>query len=330
MRMKKITVLCGIFSAGMILSSCVRLHQPGKSERRNSVSVLNWNLQTFFDGNFDGGEYYEFSNSKSGWNGEKYAERLERLAKVVKSGDFDVVVMEELERKEQLYDIYNRLCSNFNFSKNYSYGAFAKSAGSSIGCGILSRFPLAELRTHELDVRTESENQPNLRPIMSVKIIAGEKPLELIVNHWKSKSRGSTSEIWRKKQEAVLAELFVLAEAENLPALACGDFNMDISEFERIQNAPGVNVRLLGKKSTAVFSPWLDARGELSDSGSYFYRERWERIDHFFSNAAAEVSEFAVLDSGEWARADGTPYRYKAWDGSGFSDHFPIYCVVSW
>ena len=107
-----------------------------------SVKVLNWNLETFFDGNFNGGEYAEFSSGAAGWNKEKYSERLERLSQVVKSVDPDVFVMQELENEDQLYDIFNRLCSNFSLSKNYGYGCFFKEEGGAIGCGVLSRFPL--------------------------------------------------------------------------------------------------------------------------------------------------------------------------------------------
>lgn len=313
------------------LSMACSFAQQKDSFGTRSVKILDWNLQTFFDGSFDGNEYSEYASSKAGWSHEKYEARLARVAEVVKKIDPDILVMQELEKEGQLYDVYNRLCSNFRISMNYSYGCFAKEEGASIGLGVLSRFPLSNKELHGLDIRSRSLSQPSMRPMLKLNVDVDGKTLVLLVNHWKSKSGGEESEAWRNQQESVLARAFIEAQRRGEAAVACGDFNRDISEFQIASEASGLfNIELRGKENVKVHSPWYDAGGDLYEPGSYWYKGDWERIDHFFCGAGAAISNFKVERNGEWARPEGTPLKYVVRYGSGYSDHFPISCDVSW
>ncbi len=296
------------------------------------VKVLSWNLQTFFDSNFDGIEYSEYANASGGWSKEKYDQRLERLATVVKECSPDIFVMQELENQDQLYDIFNRLCSNFNLSKNYNYGCFAKEEGSAIGIGVLSRYPLVQPCLHSLDIRSEKEKMPSVRPLLKVTVMVKEKPLLLMAGHWKSKSGGAEkSEIWRNYQESILAQTFSYAEENKIPAIACGDFNRDISEFLQIKSSQdNSNIQLRGIQTANVYSPWFIEEEKLYEPGSYFYKNNWERIDHFFAGKYSKISDFKVENNAKWSNEDGTPCRFFLKSGSGYSDHFPISCTVSW
>ncbi len=299
---------------------------------QSKIKVLNWNLETFFDGNFDGNEYDEFKNSSSGWNSDKYSQRLERLAEVIKSVDPDVIVMEELEKEEQLHDIYNRLCSSFNLSKNYSWGCFSKEEGSSIGCGVMSRYPLSAPAVHSMDMRSVADSQPSVRPVMQVDITVKNKVVRMFVNHWKSKSGGELeSQIWRDYQEEILADCLRSAASQGIPAFACGDFNKDIQEFRKVSGKKeGNNIVLKGKEDFPVYSPWYDELGNLITPGSYCYNSQWERIDHFFGGRKITVTDFKVEKSGPWAGENGLPSKYYVKWGTGYSDHLPVSCVISW
>ena len=113
--LKHLFVAAAVFFLLLPLCSCNQscsLENSGKTPV-SSLSVLNWNVETFFDANFDGTEYSDFKSSTSTWNESKYIKRLERVAEVIKASDCDVIIMEELEKKGQLFDIYNRLCSSF-------------------------------------------------------------------------------------------------------------------------------------------------------------------------------------------------------------------------
>ena len=319
-----------LVSALMIFVSCSQKPE-GKAQEdewSQSIKMMNWNLQTFFDATFDGNEYSEFKNPKSGWNKEKYEERLDRLADVIKEIDADVVIMEELEKESQLQDIANRLSGTFDFSKLYQHGLFAISEGSSIGCAVLSRLPIGEVTVHSLDIRTNG-TAPSMRPIIQFSLYLKEKTLTIFVNHWKSKSSGSeSSEIWRKKQEILLARLMSKAKNKG-PLLACGDFNKDISEFDISFNKEKErNLILHGKNNIEVFSPWILENGSFALPGSYWYKNNWERIDHFFASGKILLSDFCAENTGKWADSEGRPLRYQQWNGRGYSDHLPITCVV--
>ena len=300
-----------------------------KDELSQSIKVMNWNLQTFFDATFDGNEYTDFKNAKSGWNKEKYEERLDRLAGVIKELDADVVVMEELEKESQLQDIANRLSGTFDFSTLYHHGLFATNEGSSIGCAVLSRFPIGEITVHSLDIRTNGK-VPSMRPIIQFSLYSKEKTLTIFVNHWKSKSGGAeASETWRKKQEALLSRLMSKAKKNGTALLACGDFNKDISEFDiYYKEGTEANLILHGKDDVPVFSPWILYNGTFAIPGSYWYKNNWERIDHFFAAGNIALSDFCAENMGDWADGEGHPYRYQLWNGKGYSDHLPITCTV--
>lgn len=299
------------------------------SARTQSLKVMNWNLQTFFDARFDGNEYAEYKNAKSGWSREKYEVRLERLASVIKELDADVIVMEELEKEEQLQDIANRLSGTFNFAKLYSHGLFATNKGASIGCAVLSRYPLGEVSVHSLEIR-DGKKQPSMRPIIQFSVYVKEKALTIFVNHWKSKSGGEeASEIWRKRQEKLLAKLMEKSGKTSTAILATGDFNKDISEFaQKAGKSNKTNLILHGESDFEVYSPWILESGEYAKEGSYWYKNSWEKIDHFFAAGEIELEDFCAENAGEWADEQGHPLRYQIWNGKGYSDHLPITCTV--
>lgn len=190
--------------------------------------------------------------------------------------------------------------------------------------------------------------------------------LKIFVNHWKSKSGGEEeSKIWRRWQEGLLAHKISDAQSEAIsPAIMCaGDFNQDISEFTSLAmetekefdaktenffdaetgehialktddsekkrnfpNAPNVEFATLdSQERVLVYSPWLGFSGE---EGSYFFRDEWERIDHFFVCGQIALTEFSPQISGAWAYDDGRPKPFKIYSLSGYSDHLPIACTV--
>ena len=338
-------VLLGILSSCAGVISC----SNENSAKTESFTLLNWNLETFFDASFDGNEYSEFKNGKSGWSREKYEPRLDRLASVIKTLDADVLVFEEVEKEAQLYDITNRLSGTFNFAKLYSHAFFAADEGSSIGCAVLSRLPIGEVSVHSLDVRTGESDQPSMRPIMQFSVFAGqsgEKKVVIFANHWKSKAgdTGGETAAWRLRQEAVLSRCMqAVLEKKKVPVLACGDFNMDILEFASYAGEPFgadgkkvsvANVLLRSAEGQAtgglpVYSPWFDAQGNLLEPGSYWYNDAWERIDNFFCAGEVRLSAFSACTNGPWANSAGKPVRYQLYNGEGYSDHLPIMCTVT-
>ncbi|HAK69547.1 MAG TPA: hypothetical protein DCM57_07805 [Treponema sp.] len=316
-----------IFACLVLFSGCMQAGGDfsGDAER---ISVANWNVQTFFDAETDGSEYDEFVKSRT-WGTEAYVRRLTRLSDALKSIDSDVVVMEELENEGVLHDICNFLAGEWDAEKVYDYACFAKDDGSSIGCGVLSRFPLCGLTLHALDVRSGG-NFPRMRPLMELSVKKGGRELRLFVNHWKSMSGGeNATEGWRRLQEGVLSRRMGLCARDNKAALACGDFNRDIGRFSKGASAHIVELCGLDGNVVEVESPWFDDGQNLVEPGSYYFNGEWSRIDNFFSCGPVEIEDFSVKCDGPWCNAEtGIPEKYEIWSGRGYSDHLPIVCRI--
>lgn len=316
--------------AALLMTGSVGVFAAG--DGASSLRVVSWNVQTFFDAVTDGTEYADFKGTKSRWSAQRYGTRLERLATALRALDADVVVLEELEKETQLYDIYNQLAGTFRLSALYAYGCFVAETGAAVGCGVLSRYPITDARVHALDISTENAVPPAMRPLLELRVQRGERTLALFVCHWKSKL-GDGGAVWRRHQERVLADRMACAVADGIPALACGDFNMDVLEFtplhfdDAASPASSATVVLRGTRPLAVYAPWLDSADVCAD-GSYWYRGAWERIDNFFACGAVILHDFRVERDGDWADADGRPVRYDVWTGAGYSDHLPISCTV--
>ncbi|MCI5607807.1 MAG: endonuclease/exonuclease/phosphatase family protein [Treponema sp.] len=329
-----------LFFLMMITTSC-HLQSCGSansdSGENKIVSVVSWNVQTFFDAQLTGNEYADFQ-SMTKWSRDKYIERLKRLVEVMELLDSDIYVFEEIENQGVLYDIFNQLAGRaWSGNNNWTYGSFAQDDNECIGIGILSKFPIENAVIHKMDVRTQNSKQPSSRPLLQATILINDKKLNILANHWKSKSGGEeNSEIWRDWQENILAKvLSTLPENENY--LICGDFNRDILDFKTdfLNEKGNVLLRFYSiaenkSKTIPVWSPWFNDGGTLTtEKGTYYYQKKWERIDNFLSFGSSILTSFSEKADLPWADEDGIPLSYKINSGEGYSDHLPIMtCVI--
>lgn len=285
----------------------------GCMSRCKKIKLTAWNVQTFFDSRMEGTEYSEFAKSKQ-WNDEAYRIRLNRLCSAIKEMDSDVFVMEEIENERVMNDIGNILAGEWNYLKRYRYACFAKKPGSAIGCGVISRFPFENMSVHSIDVRGNGEIMPSVRPIIQVDVKCGADTVVLLVNHWKSKSGDSDSSFCRINQERLLCSRVKSLYGEGRNIIACGDFNQTIDEFD--MNIDGFDL----------------LRTSLMDNespGTYFFRDEWSCIDHIFSSGVIKITDIKT-ETGLWCDAQtNVPFSYKVWNGSGYSDHLPVSCCIS-
>lgn len=296
----------------------------------NDLSIVSWNVQTFFDSTKNGDEYYEFRSSKSPWNEQMYLKRLDNLCAIISKVKSDVLVMQEIENEKIIFDISNRF--NNGFGKNnclYKYFSFGKNEQSCIGIAILSKYEIRNVKFHNVDIKTESVEVPSMRPIVELEIVVGNKIVRLFANHWKSKSGGEIeSEKWRKWQEKVLANIFQ-SKSDNEILVAAGDFNKDIREFDRNEFGEILFKDFSSEetKNVVVYSPWDDF--EDKDLGTYYFDSSWEKIDHFFVMKKEFIKEFDVLSFEELTNDDGSPNKFELYKNKGYSDHLPIFCRIN-
>ncbi len=331
--MKKIFIFLVILAyllyavSGCELSSC---DFSNNSENGKMVSLASWNVQTFFDAVTDGNEYAEFNSGKNKWSKEKYQKRVERLCEIISLIDADILALEEVEKNTLAYDIANHLDLQTDRKKFYPYSCFACEEDGVFGNLVISRFPLKNMTTHNLDVRiNDGTDIPKLRPLMEVDVMNSEsehsgKLFTLFVCHWKSKAgNDDSSEIWRRYQEALLAVR--LEKHEDEKTIICGDFNQDLSEFIYEADELKTDVFIRGyEKLFRTQSAW----NIKTNGGSYYYDGNWEKIDHFFSGKAVSIEKFSVISEGPHVKTDGSPFRYTVYSGEGYSDHLPVKILV--
>ncbi len=330
---------CSIENSSQTVSSSTNSPFNSAFRKNKEISLVCWNVQTFFDAETSGSEYSEFKRNKN-WNKEAYLTRLKRLAQVMQRLDADIYVLEEIENEQVINDIKNQLYSNaWNPRKTLKYTFFSKENNAAIGCAVLSKYPLTNIKVHSMDIRTENAKQPSSRPIIQLKVLTNASKSDnffyIFINHWKSKSGGAEqSEIWRNWQEKLLSDSIEQTQKQkqkqngtDIPCVICGDFNKDILEFKLIRGGKTKENILLG--NVPVYSPWIDSNGNFTtETGSYFYKNKWERIDNIFTCGNIHIKAFEAVAEEPWTDAKKIPASYKVYTGQGYSDHLPLRCVL--
>jgi endonuclease/exonuclease/phosphatase family metal-dependent hydrolase len=313
-----------------------------------TLTLMTWNVQNLFDGLDNGFEYDEFLNS-AGWSTEKYKGRVNTISGAIGSVKPlpDIIMLQEIESLVILQDIADSV------SGGYEYSHFAKNPGAALGLGILSRFPLAESKSHSITIG--SETTP--RPVLETRIQA-ENEFVVFVCHWKSKLGGddNTESTRRASARVILRRIRELWEEEpDLGVIVAGDLNENHNEFFRrnaevicallpddpycAQLAEGAqkDFIVLGKnkppqpvhfpqETIVLFSAWM----RDVEKGSYYYKNDWETIDHFlvsgqfFNNKGWSFEKAVPADFSPFTNAHGVPISYNIRTGAGLSDHLPL------
>ena len=319
------------------------------------MTILCWNVENLFDDVNNGTEYQEFVPGGK-WNAEDFHSRLVQLTRVVEEacpGGPDILLLQEVENLHVLEVWNNRYLKGLG----YQTVLITPKGGRAITTGILSRFPIAEFRSHGYAQEAYSLG----RPIAEVLASPPKGSLRLFNNHWKSKSGGEeeTEPMRRAAAAAVNSRLLELQQTAPEEAfILAGDFNAGLDEFFlRGGEAPtalmprGTEEGLSPEdyRHSLIYDPlpveetaalegriYLHSPWEEMGPGSYFYKGQWERIDHYFLS-----SHFFDGEGWEWDSARvckepwmltqaGTPLGWNANMGKGFSDHLPLLLSLRW
>ncbi|MDR3193203.1 MAG: endonuclease/exonuclease/phosphatase family protein [Treponema sp.] len=332
---------------------------------KDKLRILTWNVQAIFDGEDNGAEYEDYTEL-AGWTPEKYAGRLNGIARAIGQIEPeapDILALEEIENPRVLEDLVRGPLSK----SGYRHTFFANLPGASLGIGVISRTPFTRTLLHSF----AGEGASTPRPVAEVWVRPGTEDLVLLVCHWKSKVEGDeATEVQRRSSARVLLRRLreIEQEAPGTPVLIMGDLNENYDEYYRQAGAylcallpddpktaeltglydggePASEIQrdflvLTGDKpprakyfapgTLALYSPW---RQELKD-GSYFYKNQWETIDHFLINEALfdslgwEFFACQALRDEPFMNPRGYPDTYIPRTGAGLSDHLPLLLTV--
>jgi endonuclease/exonuclease/phosphatase family metal-dependent hydrolase len=347
-------------------ASC-EVEAPVAAMDRRELSILSWNVQALFDGEDSGTEYADYAGL-AGWSPEKYNARLNSLAKgigQIPGGFPDILALVEIENLQTLQDIAQGITAAGGVTYRYSF--FANVSGMSLGIGVLSRVPLSRQAAHSF----AGDLEATPRPVAELWVEAGGAPLVLFICHWKSKLGGDeeTESLRRASARLILRRLREIeAESPGTPAIIMGDLNENHDEYYRqaghyisalipddpkaaqhaglyknsvtadavagiqadflvLSHAKPPRSNYFAEGAAVFYSPW----GNELKSGSYFYKNEWETIDHFILNPALfdgqgwDFNDCEVVNTTPFVNSQGTPNIYNAGTGGGLSDHLPLF-----
>lgn len=282
-------------------------------------SVVTWNMGSFFDSRYDGGEYDGWKKS-DGWNDERYQERINKTVMYMASNfkEADLIILEEVESR----DVLISLLEGGLKKEGYIYYGIA-SDNKELSVAFISR--IKPLDISFLFV-------PSSRAMLNMEFLVNGERIRVIGVHLRSRLKDENKEI-RVEELSFLKEE---ALCSDIPLIVMGDFNCDpfihTDEMGSRREAKSV-LNLTGDGREAyggiLFSPFFDY-AMPTQGGTYFFDGEWERLDNillnsfFFDGDGIEYEKTTVIKGAGSYDHSGLPLEYDKSTGLGLSDHFAL------
>lgn len=304
------------------------------------ISVVFYNVENLFD-TIDSPDTMDEDftpQGKNNWTGERYAKKLDDLAKVLAAA-----TAPELPAAIGLCEVENRqvveeLMRTGDLRKG-RYKVVHRDSPDARGIDVAFAYrpsAMMELHHEAFSYRFDFEPGTTTRDILYIKMLANADTLHFFVNHWPSRRGGQeASEPKRMIPASIIRQKSdSLMNVDRLARIIImGDFN-DYPDSrtmtEVLRSVPGSGSGLTN----------LTYRHHTSGKGTYNYRGEWGMLDQFIVsdgllNATVGTSvtdTSASIFSPEWilhtnaktgeqspSRTYGGPNYY-----GGYSDHLPI------
>jgi endonuclease/exonuclease/phosphatase family metal-dependent hydrolase len=217
MRSLPLIVLC-------LLSASYLFVQPAAAQNQ-TISIGAYNVENFFD---------VFDDPYTGDEGSRVKSRSDiiTIARAVKRLDADVLAFQELENEHLL----QAMIDEFLPDMGYQYVAAQRTnSGRGINLGVISRFPITELRSYRMQTLTHPDAPGRewrfARDIMRIGIDAGlDRPIHVFNVHLKSNRDGPddpNSRLYRTAEAMRLKQIIAdeVAADPGFLGVATGDFN---------------------------------------------------------------------------------------------------------
>ena len=301
---------------------------PVSSYSQDSLLVMFWNVENFFDYIDDGTgkSDKEFSSYGSRrWTRRKFQKKCDDIAKSVfwireRYGRIpDVIGLAEVENRGVLWKLLNN-----TLLRKCGYRIVHYQSGDRRGIDVALLYRESSFRKVSHSTVTPSMDGEKIvtRDMLQVLLEddMGQK-YNLIVNHHPSKYGGSESSEGRRK--AVMMALKEMCDSlsaadSGVPVIAMGDFN-DTPDGEQFEILNGVLVNM----SDSLFQ---------AGRGTIRYQGKWDLIDMFLvssdllDNARMDIVELPFLMTYERKYPGMKPLRTYSGPRyvGGVSDHCPI------
>jgi len=310
----------------------------------NNLVVASWNVENLFDTIDDPDNPNDDSYTPDGWTHWttfRYTRKLSHLAKVIASMKPDILCLTEVENRQVLKD----LVATLQKEQQYELPIILHRNGQD---------------TRGIDVAMLSKYQPvwtnwfcafpGQRDVLVCDFIVQDRPLTLMVNHWKSQLGKKEESDLIRTTEAQAVRKFVDARLEKETSsaiLILGDFNDNVTSTILAQDA-GLSLDEGLVRTNATKRLFWNLSGLLPEQerGTYYYAaaKRWNSFDSIsvspgmLTNSLpsapwqAMPETYSIFKYPDHVQTNGAPkpFRYvrSKVDGNrmvmGFSDHFPV------
>jgi endonuclease/exonuclease/phosphatase family metal-dependent hydrolase len=304
-------------------------------------SIASYNVENLFDLKLSGSEYKEYHPNTLTWNRLALEKKVSNIAKVLLAMDADIVALQEVESKEALNFLLDKLPS-------YKYHNFVKKKTTSVGVALVSRYPIIDLETIDVDTFDKYS-----RDILKATIKVDGKNFVIYNSHWRSK-RASES-------KRIVYAMALLKDIKKLPKdqdyLILGDLNSNYNEYrtfkyeQRLNDTKGITGinqvlnTTIGEnfvqkyninefESLVHYNTWLELHGNDRFSAKF----RGEKITpdnmllskQLFDNQGIWYKDksFQVFKP-HYLYSNGRINRWELYKKEGFSDHLPIMATFS-
>ena len=289
---------------------------------QDSLVVVFWNMENFFDHTYEGGGEADKEFSSGGrrhWTAKRFFAKCDAVAKsFMWMGDRydrmpDVIGLAEVENKEVLVKLLK-----YTILRKYDYKIIHYDSGDRRGIDVALLYRESVMSPVCITLKTPHYGGKKLstRDILHSRMrLPDGRNIDFIVNHHPSKFGGeSVSEGRRKAAMTALKEL--CDSIGNVNVVAMGDFNdsPEGAAFQLIDNC------LVNEGMD------LHRKGE----GTIRYEGRWELIDMFLTgpgvDAEMEICRMPFHIVRERKHPGEKPFRTYSGPKyiGGISDHFPI------
>ncbi|MBL7007124.1 MAG: endonuclease/exonuclease/phosphatase family protein [Spirochaetia bacterium] len=336
---------------------CV-LQGSGVNSGKNDITIMSWNVENLFDGTDNGTEYKEFDPGEGNWDTSRYHTRLASVARVIT--EFinpipDIICLQEIEHAGVVNDLLRWNLKQYGFN----YSAVTDAAGSAIQLGIISRFPITQVKIHSAG--TTGVAGYSLRPVLEVEIIVGNESLIVLVNHWKSRIGGEEITEPARIASANIVRRILYGNSLKNPGkmiVCAGDLNENANEYELAgelyqtalmpQTIPdtssdtsAMSLKVTGFSGNVsdelgvLYNPWLDTSEGVITEGSYVFRSKWAALDHImvseaaFDNVGLDFLSFTTFTHPWMLNSSGEPASWNIRSGEGYSDHLPVLMTLT-
>ena len=301
----------------LLLCLLLAANQPA-----DSIKVLFWNVENFFDWRNDSTSVSDAEFSSQGarrWTRKRFTAKCNAIAKAILwAGVPDVIGLAEVENARVL----KRLLQETALRKlDYRIVHFDSPDTRGIDVALLYRASRLELVSAKpCHLYAEDSTVLTTRDILLTQLRTGAgSEIAFLVNHHPSKYGGAAASEPRRRTALMrLKQLADSLQADGSPRiLAMGDMN-DTPENPLFQ----------------LLTPALENRAadlHRQGEGTIKYEGRWELIDMFFASSSARTGPMRILQIPFLMTRDGThtgtkplrTYSGPRYNG-GVSDHCPI------